>query len=65
MRSFTETNSRIGWIMALTHWDWIDCYRKSCYNTHMKQYIIEFVQAAVIAAVIAFPFALYFYNMTP
>ena len=29
----------------------------------MKQYLIEFVQASVIAAVIAFPFALYFYNM--
>jgi hypothetical protein len=31
----------------------------------MKQYLIEFVQAAVIAVVIAFPFVLYFYNMTP
>jgi hypothetical protein len=31
----------------------------------MKQLLIEFAQAAVIAAVIAFPFVLYFYNMTP
>ena len=31
----------------------------------MKQLLIEFAQSAVIAAVIAFPFALYFYNMTP
>jgi hypothetical protein len=31
----------------------------------MKQLLIEFVQAVVIAAVIGFPFALYFYNMKP
>jgi hypothetical protein len=31
----------------------------------MKHYLIEFIKLAAIAAVIAFPFALYFYNMTP
>ena len=31
----------------------------------MKRLLIEFAQSVVIAAVIAFPFALYFYNMTP
>jgi hypothetical protein len=31
----------------------------------MKRLLIEFAQAAVIAAVIAFPFGLYFYNMKP
>jgi hypothetical protein len=31
----------------------------------MKHYLIEFIKLAAIAAVIAFPFALYFYNMKP
>jgi hypothetical protein len=31
----------------------------------MKQLLIEFAQAAVIAATIGFPFALYFFNMKP
>jgi len=31
----------------------------------MKHYLIEFVKYAAIAAVIGFPFALYFYNMKP
>jgi len=65
MRSSTVMNSLIGWIIAQTHWDWIDWYRRSCYNTHMKHYLIEFIKLAAIAAVIAFPFALYFYNMKP
>lgn len=31
----------------------------------MKQLLIELVQATMIAAVIGFPFALYFFNMKP
>jgi hypothetical protein len=58
-------NSQIDWITAQKHWDWIDWYLKICYTALMKQLLIEFVQSAVIAAVIAFPFALYFYNMKP